>query len=125
MRQKRQATVTLTEFPETPKKAEVPAAPAPGAGAMKGLQVDTLTPDIARQLNLPPNTRGVVIINVDPDSPSADVGLQRGDVIQEVNRKQVSDAGQFQAAIREAGNRPLLLLVNSGGNTQYVVISPR
>ena len=73
-RQKSQATVTLTEFPETRKKAEVAAKPAPSAGAIKGLQVDTLTSDIAQQLALPANTRGVVIASVDPDSPSAEAG---------------------------------------------------
>ncbi len=124
-RQKSQATVTLTEFPETRKKAEVAAKPAPSAGAIKGLQVDTLTSDIAQQLALPANTRGVVIASVDPDSPSAEAGLQRGDVIQEVNHKQVNDFGQFQTAIRVAGNGSLLLLVNRGGNTQYLVVSPR
>jgi hypothetical protein len=31
---------------------------------------------------------------------------------------------QFRAAVRGASNQPLLLLVNRGGNTQYVVITP-
>jgi serine protease Do len=76
-------------------------------------------------LNLPPGTRGVVITRVDPDSAAAETGLERGDVIQEVNRKPVNNVEQFRSAVRGATNQPLLLLVYRGGNTQYVVISPK
>ncbi len=120
--QKRELTVTLVEYPE---KAVAAAEPTVGENAMEGVQVETLTPEIARQLNLPANAPGVVITNVDPDSPAADARLQRGDVIQEVDGKAVSNLNEFQGAVREAGKKPLLLLVNRGGNTQFVVISPR
>ncbi|HWQ35084.1 MAG TPA: PDZ domain-containing protein [Blastocatellia bacterium] len=36
-------------------------------------------------MNLP-LSRGVVITEADPDSAAADAGLQRGDLIEEVNR---------------------------------------
>jgi len=59
------------------------------------------------------------------DSSAADTRLQRGDVIQELDGKAVSNLSEFQRAIREAGKKPLLVLVNRGGNTQFLVISPR
>jgi serine protease Do len=120
--QKREVTVTLGEYPE---KAEAAAESTPGENAMEGVQVDALTPDIIQQLNLPASVRGVVITRVDPGSPAGEAGLQRGDVIQEVNRKPVTSVDQFRTAVRSAGNQPLLLLVNRGGNSQYVVVSPR
>jgi len=120
--QKREVAVTLAEYPE---KAEAMAGPAPAENAMEGVQVETLTPDIARQLNLSPNARGVIITDIDPDGPSAEAGLQRGDIIQEVDRKAVSNMNEFQTAVREAGKKPLLLLVNRGGNTRFVVIPAR
>jgi serine protease Do len=89
------------------------------------VQVENLTSDIAQQLNLPSGTRGVVITRVDPDSAAAETGLQRGDVIQEVNRKPVNSVEQFRAAVRGAANQPLLLLINRGGSSSYVVISPK
>jgi serine protease Do len=122
--QKQEMTATLSEFPEKAQTAEN----TPGQGeapALEGVQVENLTSDIAQQLNLPPGTHGVVITRVDPDSTAADTGLQRGDVIQEVNRKAVNNVEQFRAAVRGASNQPLLLLVNRGGNTQYVVITPK
>jgi serine protease Do len=82
--------------------------------------VDNLTADIARQLNLPAQTRGVVVVQVRPETTAA-TGLQRGDVIEEVNRKRVTTVGEYEQAIRQAGG-DILLLVNRGGNSSYIVI---
>ena len=121
--QKQQMTAALGEFPEKAQAAEnTPQGEAP---ALEGVQVENLNSEVAQQLNLPPTTRGVVITRVDPDSTAAETGLERGDVVQEVNRKAVNNVEQFRAAVRGAANQPLLLLVNRGGNTQYVVISPK
>ena len=120
--QKTDVTVTLAESPE--KTAAAPQ-PAPSKNPMEGVEVETLTPEIAHELNLAPNVRGVVIASVDPDSPAADAGLERGNVIREIDHKAVGSVNQFEGAVREAGNRSLLLLVNQAGNEQYVVISPR
>jgi S1-C subfamily serine protease len=122
--QKRQLTATLVEYPETAARTG-PAAPEPDENSLIGVQVSALTPEIAQQLDLSAGTRGVVVTNVTPDSRAADAGLQRGDVIQEVNRQPVTNLEQFRAAIREAGNQPLLLLVNRGGRTNYTVIPPQ
>ena len=92
---------------------------------MDGVQVDGSTPDIAEQLSLPAGTHGVVVTQVDPDSTAAEAGLQRGDVIQEVNHKPVTNPDQFRAAIHAAGDQEMLLLVNRGGVTAFIVISPR
>jgi serine protease Do len=121
--QKQTINATLGEFPEKTQTAQnTPQGEAP---ALEGVQVENLTSEISQQLNLPPGTRGVVITRVDPDSAAAETGLERGDVIQEVNRKPVNNVEQFRSAVRGAANQPLLLLVFRGGNTQYVVISPK
>jgi len=119
---KMQINATLAEYPDTKKTAE--AKPEAGENAMAGLQVDTLTADIASRLNLPSGLRGVVVTSVDPNSTAGE-GLQRGDVITEVNHNPVTTVDQFRTAVRSAGNRPLLLLVNHRGVTGYVVIQPR
>jgi serine protease Do len=121
--QKMQMTAALGEFPEKTQTAE--NSQQGEAPALEGVQVENLSSDIAQQLNLPPGTRGVVITRVDPDSTAAETGLQRGDIIQEVNRKAVNNVEQFRAAIRAAANQPLLLLINRGGSSSYVVISPK
>lgn len=96
-----------------------------GPGVMKGVQVETVTPNIAQQLNLPSSTHGVVVDSVDPSSSAAAAGVQRGDVIQEVNRKPVDNVQQFQQALSSAGNQPVLLLINHQGITNYLVVQPQ
>ena len=74
------------------------------------------------EFKLPANTKGVVITSVDDASPAAAAGFNRGDVIQEVNHKPVSTVAEYKAAVAAAGKQPLLLLVNEGGITRYVVV---
>jgi serine protease Do len=114
-------SVTLGELPE--KVAQEGASGEKGPGGLQGVEVQNLTPDIAQQLQLAPGTKGVVVTSVDPSSPAASE-LNRGDVIQEVNHKPVLSVDQYRQAIALAGNQPVLLLVNQGGATQYVVIEP-
>jgi len=64
------------------------------SGALAGVQVEELAPQIARELKLPMRTGGVVITDVATTRPAADAGLQRGEVIQEVNRKVVTSVAE-------------------------------
>jgi serine protease Do len=113
--------VTLGELPEKTAAAQNnEQAPA----VLKGMQVQNITPEIARQLKLPSSTTGVVVTEVAPSSPADVAGIQRGDVIQEVNRKPVRNVGEFEQALRATGNQAVLLLMERGGTTHYVVIQP-
>jgi serine protease Do len=114
-------SVTLGELPE--KVAQEGAGKESGPAGLQGVEVQGLTPDVAQQLQLPVGTKGVVVTSVDPSSPAASE-LNRGDVIQEVNHKPVASVQEYSQAIAAAGNQPVLLLVNRGGATQYVVIEP-
>jgi len=111
--------VALGELPEKAQKS----GPAEGeSGGLEGVEVQSLTPDLAEQLQLQPGTRGVVVTSVDPASQAAAAGLGRGDVIQEVNHKPVSSIEDFRRAVSAAGKGSILLLVNHQGVTNYVVI---
>jgi len=117
---KRELTATLGELPN---ETATGTSPERGERALEGIQVETLTPALARQLDLALEMRGVVVTQVEPGTASAEAGLMRGDVIQEVNRRPVTDVNEFRAAVREGGDKPVLLLVNRSGTTSYVVIS--
>ena len=92
-------------------------------GAMKGVSVEALNADIRQQLQIPEGTKGVIITDVDEDSPAAEAGLHQGDVIESVNRKPVATVEQFNAAVRQGnGADSTLLLVKRGQGTQFVVI---
>ena len=91
---------------------------------MQGVQVDNLTDDIRQQLGLGPNVNGVVVTEVPQDSPAAEAALQRGDVIQQINRKPVNSVDDYERLIREAGKEAVVLLVNRRGTTVFLVVQP-
>jgi Do/DeqQ family serine protease len=92
-------------------------------GALRGIDVQNLTPSIRDQLGLPPNVTGVVIAQLDPDSPAAQYGLQEGDVIESINRQPVHNVGDFNKLAAQAKGQTLLR-INRQGNGAFVVISP-
>jgi serine protease Do len=87
-----------------------------------GLNVQTLTPDIAEQLGYK-GDHGAVVIDVTPGSPADDAGLKQGDLIKEINRKPVHTAQEFEKAIAslKTGDSAALL-VRRGQNTFFVAI---
>jgi serine protease Do len=94
-------------------------------GALKGLSVQSLTPDLRQQLKTPEGTQGVVITDVDPDSGAATANppLQQGDIVVQVNRKPVTTVAEFNAAIRAGASREsTLLLVKRGQGTFFDVV---
>jgi S1-C subfamily serine protease len=118
--------VTLSEFNlEAENKGESEGnLPSGGEkGALKGLSVQALTPDLRKQLQTPEGTQGVVITDIDPDSSASAVGLQQGDIIVQVNRKPVTAVSEFNSAVRAGASREsTLLLVKRGQGTQFVVV---
>jgi serine protease Do len=104
------------------------AGNAPGGSAennlMQGVQVDELTPEIRDQLGLNANVKGVVVTGVADGSPASDAGLQRGDVIEQINRQNVNSVSDYHRLVSEAGTQALILLVNRGGNTTFLVVQP-
>ncbi|HSB76982.1 MAG TPA: DegQ family serine endoprotease [Terriglobales bacterium] len=91
-------------------------------GVMQGVEVQNLTPDILQQLDLPSDTKGVVVADVAQGSPAEMAGLRRGDVIEQVNRHPVDSVSQFEREIGMAGKQDVVLLVNRGGTTAFVVV---
>lgn len=65
-----------------------------------GIEVQELTPSLADRYNLG-NARGVLIVNVEANSVAERKGLQRGDLIQEVNDQVVKSVREFKSAINK------------------------
>ena len=121
--QSRDISLTLGEAPAGKGASNSPAGMAENS-PLRGVQVDDLTASTRQQLGLGPDVNGVVVTDVPDASPAAEAGLQRGDVIEQVNRQSVNSIADYQRLIRQAGKEPLVLLINRGGNTTFMVISP-
>jgi serine protease Do len=88
-----------------------------------GVSITNLTPDMVRQLKMR-IASGVVVANVQPDSPAADAGLQRGDVIHRVNQTQVTNRQDFMQAVAALhGNKDVVLQVERGGRLFFATLT--
>jgi serine protease Do len=119
----RDVAVTLGQLPEKANEGPLGGGESEGT-PVKGVQVEELTSQLRRELDLSSNIHGVVVTDVSPDSPAADAGLRRGDVIEEVNRQPVDSVSEYRGALRRAGNQSLVLLVSRNGNTTFIVVEP-
>ncbi|MFN3076827.1 MAG: DegQ family serine endoprotease [Alphaproteobacteria bacterium] len=84
-----------------------------------GLGVAPVNTQVREQFDLPENARGIVITQVDADSDAHDKGLRPGDLIVEVNQKEVTGPAdlthQVDLAVRASRKTVLLLVENENG----------
>lgn len=90
-----------------------------------GLDLQPLTPEFAKRLDLPEDTKGLLVTDIDPEGPAAEEGIIKGDVILEINRQEVSTFDNAQAALEKAGDKPSLILIARQGQTVYVTVQPK
>jgi len=122
----RDVPVTLGEMPGNYGSGSIGGGQEQtGTGLLDGVTVQNLTPNARRNLNLPPQTTGVVVTDIDAGSSAAAAGLRTGDVIESVNRKPVGNVNEFQAAVSQAAKDAVLLRVNRGGNTIFLAVESR
>ncbi len=111
--------VALTARKENPVVASLPSSPAE---EKLGLHVEDLTADLAEQFKLS-TMQGVLISKVDPGSLAKAEGLQAGDLVTEVNRRDVASAREFAAAVEEVERGDTILLrVQRESRAFYVVL---
>ncbi len=94
-----------------------------------GMALRALTPEERDRMRLKAS-EGILVAGVRPDSPAADAGVRRGDVILEVNRTPVKTVDEFKEAIAPAAamaedNPSLLLLRRSNGVNHYASLSAK
>ncbi|MGA2422402.1 MAG: Do family serine endopeptidase [Terriglobales bacterium] len=90
-----------------------------------GLSLADLTPDVRNEVQAQPSVHGAVVEDVKPGSPADNAGLQRGDVIMEVNRHPVKSAAEVVQVLSNVPNgQDALVLVWSQGGSTFRVLHP-
>jgi len=109
--------LTVGEFNER----EVVAAAENGG---LGLAVQPVTASMAAELGLE-RAEGLVITSIKPGSPADEAGLQRGDVITEINRRPVRNLSDYnRAAEKTEIGKSLLFLVRRGEGSLFLALKP-
>ena len=112
--------------PQQPEENEPsqPDQPEQAGGGLASVHVTDLTPDLARQLDLPNGVRGVVVTNVDPDSGVAE--LQKGDVIEEINQQAINSVTDYEKISGSLDpNQAQVLSVCRHRARSFIVLRPR
>ena len=84
------------------------------------MRVQNITPDLADQLGMDEG-EGVVVTGVEPGSAAEEAGLRSGDVILEVDKREVSDVKELRSQLSDA-EKSTLLLIRRGEATIFVPV---
>ena len=81
-----------------------------------GVSAADLTPDIAEQLNINSKLRGVIVSDVQPDSPAEKAGVKAYDVITAVNGETITNSSDLTVKIASVpvGKTATIEIVRSG-----------
>jgi serine protease Do len=129
--QRKVMPITVQKLVEDEKVAsnDKPAA-KPGASQAKppstvnlGMSLAPVSPDARRRFRLSPSVGGVVVTDVDADSPAGQKNIRAGDVITEVAQQKVMSPDDVTAKLdaeRKAGHKVVLLQVSRGGELTFI-----
>jgi serine protease Do len=121
-KQSRDITLTIGELPkDLAKSGRTEPGTGKGEHALSGVTVEDLPADQRRGRR----ETGVVVTDVDGDSPAERAGLRQGDIIREINRKPIRSVSDFEKVLSELKPKTrLLLLVSRGNATIYLSVTP-
>jgi serine protease Do len=133
LRQKKEVEleVTIAELPKklaeamTGQEEHGNATNEGESTALAGLIVRQLTPDLARRFGYGEDENGVVVVKVEADSKIAEAGIKPGDIILQINQKNVATIQEFKkmSSMIKAKER-LLFLIRRKGQDLFVTVKP-
>ena len=117
---KGQKNALKVEVGELKEEGEAPAVAE--AEPNLGLTLKEITPELAKNFRLS-ETTGLVVVQVEANSPAAEAGIAPGDIILEVDQASVRTLGEFNRKMSSYGaGDTVLLLINRRGSTLYITL---
>ena len=93
---------------------------------LDGVTVADVDKDLIKELELPEDTKGVVVTQIDPESPSFAAGLRKGDIVHEINREPVTTAKDAVALSEKVKKeKKVLLRASTKGASRFLVVTPK
>ncbi len=93
--------------------------------ALAGITVRELTPELARNFGINESEKGVVIVRVSQSSRAFEAGLRAGDIILQVNQKDITTIEDYKKAVSGIKSKDrILLLIRRKGSDLFVTIRP-
>jgi serine protease Do len=104
--------------------AESPQRDTPTVDTV-GMSLAKITADLRKDLELPEDAKGVVVLDVEEDGVAAKRGIQPGDIVIAVGRDLVTtpeQVGDRIEAARKAGRKTVLLRIERDGSSQFFAV---
>ncbi len=122
MRQGKPLNIAITIGAMPDEDAPQAAATSPKPDKNLGMQLQNMSPELARQLRQD-KVEGILVNRVEQGSPADMAGLMRGDVILEAMQKPVNTVDEFNKIVGGVRhNQGVLLLIKRQGVTHYLVV---
>ena len=112
------ASVRLQSAPDTPREEIEIRSRSP----FLGVTVANLSPALADELRLDPQSRGVVIVGVADGSEAQSIGFQRGDIVVSVNNQKIGKSADLDR-VAHAGGRLWRVTIQRGNQQISVTFS--
>lgn len=116
------------EMPESSdaKPGEPPAAQLPASDTVLGMKLAELDTDRRQSFGIAENVKGVVITEVQPNSPAAERRVEVGEVIVELGQEAMETPEDVTSRVTELkadGRRnALLMIANKSGELRFVTV---
>ncbi len=91
----------------------------------KGLDLQSVDREMRRALDLPRDLEGALVASVDPESPAAEAGLRKGDIILEIEHQSVDNAADAYRKLADIKGDSALLYIMSNGRKRYVAMTSK
>lgn len=114
--------VTLKKMPER-MLAGGGQSESNSIGILDGVTLSNIDSSARQQLDLPDSLKGALVTNIDPGCAAYEAGLRTGDVIQQIGRKNVTDAESAASATHSVNAHRVLLRIWRDGGSRYVVVT--
>lgn len=111
----------LVEISERKEEAVTAALPKKQPEVALGIGVEDLTPELADRYNIK-DKKGVIITEVEPNSPAEREGIRPGDLLKEINKVEVNNTGEFNAAMNKIKKDESILLRVIRENRAFFVV---
>ena len=76
-----------------------------GESSYKGMSVEGLSAAMKQQMNIAPNISGVAVTRVKQNSPAYEAGVMKGDIVIQIENKEIKTLKDFKQAIKSKGKK--------------------
>ena len=130
LRQKKEIDVEVS-IAELPKKLSEAAEEEDAAetqeesNALSGVTVRELTPELAKRFGAKEGDAGVMVVKIDPGSKAFEAGVRQGDVVLQINQKDIATIEDYKKAVaRLKAKERILLLIRRKGEDLFLTVRP-